>query len=350
LFITIACGACSGFHSLIASGTTSKQMVGALEGKVAGFQGSDAPNRALVLIHGTFSKTASPVDGFGPDFMAWARQHYRFVLGFDHWTLSKSPDENAQLLIDELRAFNPELIKPGSLDVIAHSRGGLVARSFCELRGHGDSVRNLIFLGTPNCGTDLANSKNWGSFADLLVNMTGMEGAEPFGRLAGVLAQLAAVEVEEEIPGLLAQSPEEITIPDTFLNRLQNAKFDRGTVRYGVVCSEFEPTVLVPNLKQILQAARDASVNASLDALFASANDLVVNTAHAWGIGYSPAAGNEDLPAFLPDRRVLLYSPPRTTFKPPKGVKTETALGVHHCNLFSQPRVQEKIKLWLTEA
>ncbi len=26
LFITIACGACSGFHSLIASGTTSKQL------------------------------------------------------------------------------------------------------------------------------------------------------------------------------------------------------------------------------------------------------------------------------------------------------------------------------------
>ena len=50
LFITIACGACSGFHSLIASGTTSKQLrvetdarpigYGAmlLEGMVAGFR------------------------------------------------------------------------------------------------------------------------------------------------------------------------------------------------------------------------------------------------------------------------------------------------------------------------
>ena len=26
LFVTIACGACSGFHSVIASGTTSKQL------------------------------------------------------------------------------------------------------------------------------------------------------------------------------------------------------------------------------------------------------------------------------------------------------------------------------------
>ena len=53
------------------------------------------------------------------------------------------------------------------------------------------SSATLIFIGTPNCGTDLANPKNWGSFADLLVNMTGMAGAELFGRLAGLLAQLA---------------------------------------------------------------------------------------------------------------------------------------------------------------
>src|SRR5690606_20898554 len=33
LFITIACGACSGFHSLIASGTTSKQLRNELDAK-----------------------------------------------------------------------------------------------------------------------------------------------------------------------------------------------------------------------------------------------------------------------------------------------------------------------------
>ena len=33
LFITIACGACSGFHSLIASGTTSKQLRNEMDAK-----------------------------------------------------------------------------------------------------------------------------------------------------------------------------------------------------------------------------------------------------------------------------------------------------------------------------
>jgi carbon starvation protein len=37
LFITIACGACSGFHSLIASGTTSKQLRSEKDAKVIGY-------------------------------------------------------------------------------------------------------------------------------------------------------------------------------------------------------------------------------------------------------------------------------------------------------------------------
>ena len=71
----------------------------------------------------------------------------------------------------------------------------------------------------------------------------------------------------------------------SFLYRLQHAKIDRTKVRYGVVCSEFEPSILVPNLKKIVEAARAASVDVTMDALFRNANDLVVNTAHAWGIG-----------------------------------------------------------------
>ena len=71
-------------------------------------------------------------------------EKYRVVLGLDHWTLSKTPEDNARLLVDELRAFNADYLKRGSLDVITHSRGGLVARSFCELLGQADAVRNYL--------------------------------------------------------------------------------------------------------------------------------------------------------------------------------------------------------------
>lgn len=39
LFITVACGACSGFHSLIASGTTSKQLSSEKDAKMIGYGG-----------------------------------------------------------------------------------------------------------------------------------------------------------------------------------------------------------------------------------------------------------------------------------------------------------------------
>ena len=334
---------------LIVNGTTTANLAPATRSLVG--SSSSHTNRALVLVHGTFSKTASPVEGFGPSFIEWARQNYRVVLGFDHWTLSKSPDENAELLANQLRAFDADLMTGGRVDLVTHSRGGLVARAFCL--DHADAVRNLVFLGTPNCGTDLANPKNWGSFADLLVNMTGIDSAELFGRMAGLLAQLAAAGVVSDVPGLLAQSPEAASMDGSFLNRLQSPNVDHKRIRYGVVCSEFEPATLVPNLKKIVKAAADASLDKAVDALFAGANDLVVNTPYAWGIGCGPNDLTE-LPQFLPKNRVLVYRPPAVAGEKelplPPGVMTEEALGIHHCNLFGQRRVQEALKTWLTEA
>ena len=53
-----------------------------------------------------------------------------------------------------------------------------------------------------------------------------------------------------------------------------------------------------------MKAAADASLDKAVDALFAGANDLVINTPYAWGIGRGP---NDltSLPQFLPKNRVL---------------------------------------------
>ena len=49
LFITVACGACSGFHSLIASGTSSKQLANEKDAKIIGY-GSMLIESALAII------------------------------------------------------------------------------------------------------------------------------------------------------------------------------------------------------------------------------------------------------------------------------------------------------------
>jgi hypothetical protein len=341
-------------EDLLVIGGSPVQLVSAAR---AGARAGEPRNgRALLLLHGTFSQTLSPVNGLGPSFLAWAREHYQVVLGLDHWTLSKSPEENAQLLVESLRAFDPGLLTGRRLDIVTHSRGGLVARAFCELLDHSNAIRSMIFLGTPNRGTDLANPQNWGTYADLLVNMTGVEGAELLGRMAGLLAQLAVGAFVDDVPGLAAQNPESLARAGSFLHRLQHADFDHRKIRYGVVCADFEPATLVPNLRKIVHTATDAGLNLAVDALFNGANDLVVNTAHAWAFGREPGNAT-DLPEFLRRERVLVFRPPSNavngredrTFTWPADVMTAEALGIHHCNLFGQRRVQEAIKAWLTE-
>jgi hypothetical protein len=294
------------------------------------------------------SKTALPVDAFGADFIRWARSRYAHVLGFDHWTLSKSPEDNARTLVESLRASAPQLLKERRLDIIAHSRGGLVARALCDLLDQRGAVNQLVFLGTPNCGTDLGNPRKWGTLADVLVNMSGVRYADLLGRLAGLLARLAVEEIVDGVPGLIAQNPEELTRKGSFLCRLQHASARKTKVKYGIICAEFEPTALVPNLRKLVMSAAEAGLDLTADAFFAGANDLVVNTAHAWSIGATPDQVLKRVPKWIDPKRVLLFRPPNTNWKVPQNITIEMSLGVHHINLFSQPKVHTTIKNWLS--
>lgn len=62
------------------------------------------------------------------------------------------------------------------LDIIAHSRGGLVGRVMCErpsdvrLNPARLVVRNVVMVATPNSGTPLADRKHLGAFVDTLIN------------------------------------------------------------------------------------------------------------------------------------------------------------------------------------
>jgi len=90
--------------------------------------------RVLLLVHGTFSRGDCLLrqlhtlpDGAGRRFLAAARAHYTQVLVFEHPTLAVGPALNA---IDLARAFAGSRAQ---VDVVAHSRGGLVARWWLEL-------------------------------------------------------------------------------------------------------------------------------------------------------------------------------------------------------------------------
>lgn len=291
--------------------------------------GAGQEDRVLLIIHGTFSKTAMPVNGLGEEFLSWARRVYRGVIGYDHWTLSKSPEDNAQELWQRLDA---RLRTAHRLDVITHSRGGLVARAFVELCGHGEAVRRVAFVGTPNAGTNLANPTNWGRAADMLINLAHLDPLGLYGKLSGFLVHLLVRGSVADIPGLQAQNPS-ATGQQQFLGRLQTPHRLPEGVTYLAVAANYEPEPNDFNIKQVLSKAGDTT----LDAFFAGPNDLVVDTAHVWAIDATASLSNAG--AIIPAERILLFNPDAQVPTPP-GVQLQHTRGVHHTNLFARPETQ----------
>ncbi|MFB6226919.1 MAG: carbon starvation protein A, partial [bacterium] len=72
LFITIACGAVSGFHSLVSSGTTAKQLDSENDGKMVGFGGMVAEGvLALIVVLACVAGLGS-FDGWLEHYSSWA--------------------------------------------------------------------------------------------------------------------------------------------------------------------------------------------------------------------------------------------------------------------------------------
>jgi hypothetical protein len=290
-------------------------------------------DRVLLIIHGTFSKTAMPVSGLGETFLNWARQVYRGVIGFDHWTLSKTPEDNARELWERL---DPRLRRSHRLDLITHSRGGLVARALVELLEHAEAIRRVAFVGTPNAGTHLANAQNWGRAADMLVNLAHLDVLGLYGKLSGFLVSLLARGTVGAIPGLQAQDPG-ATGPQQFLARLQTVQALPEGVTYLAVAANYEPEPGEFNAKRVLSQAGDVA----LDGFFPGPNDLVVDTAHVWAIDAAPtltATGS-----VIPAERMLLFNPDPEVSTPP-GVQLQRASGVHHTNLFSRAETRDFLR------
>jgi hypothetical protein len=113
----------------------------------------------LILIHGIFDRVFGAA--FSP-LLLWGdlleKLYDRYdgrVYGFDHETLAVDPLQNARDLVDLLPRNTP-------IDILCHSRGGLVTRALLEhpelqhAREHLE-LRKVIFMGAANEGSQLAD-------------------------------------------------------------------------------------------------------------------------------------------------------------------------------------------------
>ncbi|RAG81552.1 hypothetical protein DN069_32375 [Streptacidiphilus pinicola] len=222
----------------------------------------------LVFVHGTFSQCSAAFRGLAQD-PALAELHQRYggrVLVFDHPTVSLDPSANAQWLLRQLPA-DKEL----TLDLVTHSRGGLVARQLGPVAAaaglRAPSVRRLVHVGSPNAGTVLASSKRLGDLLDVVTNLFALF---PDGTVIDALqvvlevVKQCAVGVLHGLDGLAAMDPASPTL--TALN----ATPVPPACTVHAVASNYDPR---PDAALPIRA-----LNALVDRLFNTGNDLVVPT------------------------------------------------------------------------
>lgn len=258
-----------------------------------------AGKKVLLIIHGTFSNAESLlVHGLqktpaGNRLLVDAEKKYDLVLAFDHPTLCVSPMLNAFDLAALLRPG------PASLDIVCHSRGGLVARWFCEAFADPALRRRVVFVGAPLAGTSLAAAPRLKSALDLLTNIadalrlaSDLASANPlFLAASGLLRVLSSVSTVAAntpildaaialVPGLDGQS--RIGNNQELLRLRANtggADFASGQIRYFAVQANFEPRDIGWNFLRLFSKPMQRLGDWGADLIFDGPNDLIVDAA-----------------------------------------------------------------------
>jgi hypothetical protein len=245
--------------------------------------------RILLFIHGTFSCAQHLFEQMskapnGEGFLARAAGHYTQILAFDHPTVSVSPMINA---VDLHRVFAGSM---ADIDVVCHSRGGVVARWWLEAFGGTTGGRRAIFVGSPLGGTSLASPARLRAGLNVLANFSKLLGtatmAVPFmkapaailrvvGSVVGVTSRVPLVDAAiAMIPGLNGQS--------LVKNNAELGRLNRGPLiatNYYFVVSDFESSSAGWNICRYIREAKTRGAEAIADMLvFPGKNDIVVDT------------------------------------------------------------------------
>jgi pimeloyl-ACP methyl ester carboxylesterase len=124
--------------------------------------------RILLFVYGIIGDTQSMAPSVQLAKLADARPLaalYDLVLTFDYENLNTRIEENGRLLKERLDAVGLGAGHGKTLEIAAHSMGGLVSRWFIEREGGNQVVHRLVMLGTPNGGSPWPRVFDWATVA-----------------------------------------------------------------------------------------------------------------------------------------------------------------------------------------
>jgi CHAT domain len=253
--------------------------------KIADVAGTAPGQRNLLFLHGTFSHASSAFAGLatargagGKTFFEMVQPIYgERIFAFDHFTVSRSPLDNAKALVDQLPSG------PCLFDVVTHSRGGLVLRTLVETAQQVGSsggrfvLGRAVLLASPNEGTPLASPSHFDKYVTWISNLVDMFPDNPFTIAAHFIAEALvwlARGVRVDLVGLAAMNSE-----GEVIHQLQAPPGPQPRA-YSALVANYEPD------QTLLQRMFDAGV----DTFFGTANDLVVPSEGGWRVDSGPTS------------------------------------------------------------
>ncbi|MBA5870467.1 MAG: CHAT domain-containing protein [Nitrospira sp. CR2.1] len=245
--------------------------------------------RNLLFIHGTFSNTTAAFTGLAKTpgsngktlFEELTDVYGHRMYGFDHFTLSRTPEENVRMLLEAL----PD--RPTTFDVVTHSRGGLVLRHLVERRDRFGALADRFAIGravlvaSPNGGTPLASPDHVTQYTNWLSNVMELFPENPFTTGVEFVSEAlswVARRLVGSLPGLASMDNN-----GEIIQALQATPGPPGEA-YSALVANFEPNAAL--LQRI--------VDAGADLFFQTANDLVVPTEGGWRV--DPRIGTAAIP------------------------------------------------------
>ena len=264
-------------------------------GKLVTVRSPVLTGKTLLLVHGTFSNNEMFLKQWeetpaGQALWAQLKQRYDNILTFDHPTLSVGPWLNALQLHAELRNVT------GTIDVLSHSRGGLVVSWWLRLAP--SPVRNVIFVGSPLEGTSLASPYRIRSALDHMATIVDLmaaggvalstivpmaAGAAGLAKVFGGILRLGsslplADSAIAMIPGLASQQRVDNNLEH---NTLFEEKWLPSKPVFMAIQASFQPEPSQLALWRVwdrLKSAGTQMAAGAADIIFGAENDLVVDT------------------------------------------------------------------------
>jgi CHAT domain len=202
----------------------------------------------LLVVHGVLSSVEGMLSLLPRSALErWLQNYEGRVIGFNHVSVTLSPEENARFFLEQAKAALPN--GRFQFDVLSHSRGGIVARAMAERGAEifpelNCEFRKVYFAASPNSGSTLADPEHivdmLDVFTNLLTELPDNETTYVIEAILGII-KLLAYTVEKYLPGIETMGSK------SYIANVLNKGMRPSSAKYSGAAARYSPGLSLDN-------------------------------------------------------------------------------------------------------